>query len=180
MTEAIRLIQGVTSPAQVNRIIDWNYGRNKLELDSNLEINMLAEEAKEYFDAKTFVDRVDAVCDLIFVGVGTLAKTSNAYHLSAKELFAPIDFILTDFVGRVEAEGISSEVFMGMLTESLDAVITANEEKGTDRDENGKVKKPEGFVPPEERIAEIVEKFKALSTEAATQDMGQVFPQGGN
>ena len=180
MTEAIRLIQGVTTPSQVNRIIDWNYERNELVLDSNLEINMLAEEAKEYFDAKTFVDRVDAVCDIIFVGVGTLAKTANAYHLSAKELFAPIDFILTDFVGRVEAEGLNSDVFMQMLGESLDAVISANEEKGTEKTPDGKIKKPEGFVPPEDRITDIIEKYKAISQSAGAGDMGQVFPEGGN
>jgi len=161
MTEAIRLIQGVTKPEQVNRIVDWNKARNGLALNSDLEVDMLREEAKEYFDAATFVDRVDAVCDLIFVGVGTLAKTANAYHLVAKGLFGPIDFVITDFVGRVEAEGIMLDNLVPMLVECLDAVISANEEKGTEKDENGKIIKPDGFVPPEERIAEIVAQYRA-------------------
>ena len=180
MTTAIRLIQGVTTPQQVNRIVDWNIERNELALDSNLEINMLAEEAKEYFDAKTFVDKVDAVGDIIFVGVGTLAKTTNAYHLSAKELFAPIDFILTDFVGRVETEGIGSDFFLPMLSEVLDAIIDANEEKGTEKDEKGKVKKPEGFVPPEGRIAVIIEKYIATSAAQNKTQTEDIFPQGAN
>ena len=173
MTDAIRLIQGVTTPTQVNRIVDWNKERNNFELDSNLEINMLAEEAKEYFEADNIVDRMDAVCDLIFVAVGTLTKSANAYHLAAKEIFSPIDFILSDFVGRVQSEGITGDNFMPMLGDCLDAVISANESKGTEKDENGKVKKPEGFVPPEETIARIIAGYKS-----GRNDTEEVFKGG--
>jgi len=176
MTDAIRLIQGVVAPEQINAIVDWNKERNEFELNSNLEVNMLREEVVEYFDAETYIDRVDAVCDIIFVAVGTIAKATYAFHMAAEGLLAPIDFVLTDFVGRTQVEGISPEQMMPMLGEALGAVITANQQKGTEKDEDGKVKKPEGFVPPEEAIAEIIEKYKNVDN---SDQVAEMFEQTG-
>ena len=158
MLQAIQLIQSVVSPSQVNAIVDWNKARNELALDSNLEINMLAEEAKEYFDATTFVKQVDAVGDLFYVAVGMLAKSAKGYNLASEGILSPIDFILTDFVGRAEAKGI--EDIRELLSRSMDAIIEANNAKGTEKTPEGKVKKPDDFVPPEEKIAEIIKELQ--------------------
>lgn len=176
MTDAIRLIQGIATPTQINRIVDWNRKRNNFELNSDLEIDMLREEVKEYFDAETFVDQMDAVCDVVFVAVGTVAKSAYGFHISTKELFSPIDFVLTDFVGRAEAEGIAPEQFMQSISVCLDIVIDANEQKGTERDEAGKVIKPAGFVPPEETIAAVLESFKNADD---SQEVAKMFAAEG-
>jgi len=179
MTEAIKMVQALATPKQINRIVDWNDSRNELVLDSNLEINMLTEEATEYYDAKEFVGKVDAVCDILFVGIGTLAKTSKAFHLMPKGLFGSVDFIITDFVGRAEAEGIGQEHFLEFLSTCMDIVIDANYNKGTEKDEDGKVIKPTDFVPPEAAIAKVIEEFKARSISQEQLDPSQVF-QGGS
>jgi hypothetical protein len=132
---------------------------------------MLREEVTEYFDAETYVDRVDAVCDIIFVAVGTIAKATYAFHMAADGLLSPIDFVLTDFVGRTQEEGVEPEQMMPMLSDCLTVVIEANEQKGTEKDENGKIKKPEGFVPPEEKIAEIIENYKNIDNSGQVNEM---------
>jgi hypothetical protein len=165
MTKAINLIQGVTTPEQINRVVDWNKERNGFELNSDLEVDMLREEVVEYFDAEEYVDRVDAVCDIIFVAIGTISKATYAFHMASEELLSPVDFVLTDFVGRTQAEGIDLELLVPLISECLSVVIEANEQKGTEKDENGKVKKPEGFVPPEETIAKIIESYKNAASE---------------
>ena len=163
MERAIQIIQTFVTPIQLTRIVDWNKERNDLELDSNLEVNMLSEEAKEYFDAKEFVYQLDAVCDLLFVGTGTLAKTSKAFHLISKGLFGSLDFIMTDFVGRVSNQGISSQHFIPLLSESLDIVIDTNYTKNSQKDEQGKVIKPVDFIPPEAKLQVVIDKFIMLS-----------------
>jgi hypothetical protein len=171
MTDAVRLIQGVVAPDQINRIVDWNKKRNGFELNSDLEVNMLREEVTEYFDAAEYVDKVDAVCDVIFVAVGTIAKATYAFHMAADGLLSPIDFVLTDFVGRTQEEGISAEQMMPMLSDCLGAVIEANEQKSAEKDTDGKVKKPEGFVPPEKKIAEIIESYKNIDNSGQVNEM---------
>jgi predicted HAD superfamily Cof-like phosphohydrolase len=44
-------------------------------MDKQLEISMLSEELTEFKDAKTEVDELDAIVDLIYVSIGTLHKT---------------------------------------------------------------------------------------------------------
>ena len=176
MTEAIRLIQGIVTPEQINEIVDWNKERNEFELNSDLEVNMLMEEVKEYFDAEEYVDKMDAVCDTIFVAVGTLAKSAYGYHIATKEILSPLDFVLTDFVGRTAKEGIDPQGFMPLVSDCLTAVIDANKEKGTEKDADGKVIKPEGFVAPEDRLAEIIENHKNIDR---SEDVAEMFQNAG-
>jgi hypothetical protein len=178
MTNAINFIQSLVAPEQLARIVDWNKARNNLDLDSNLEISMLAEEAKEYFEAETFVDQTDAVCDLLFVGVGTLAKSAKAFHLTAEGLFSPIEFIISDYIARAAEQGISTEVIGQFLGECLTAVIDANEAKGTEKDENGKVIKPDDFVAPEQRIAAILDSYLNANDAGQVQQVFD-FEKGG-
>ena len=59
------------------RVYEWNRDRQNLEYNAALEHRMLTEELKEYADGVSLIDRVeqvDAICDLIFVALGTLVK----------------------------------------------------------------------------------------------------------
>lgn len=61
---------------QLVRTHDWNKARGNTPttLDLGLEVDMLSEELQEFVDAKTDVDRFDALLDLQFVLQGTLYK----------------------------------------------------------------------------------------------------------
>ena len=56
------------------RVIDWNAARYDQEYDYELATNLLLEETQELFDAKTAVDKLDAIGDITFVAIGVLWK----------------------------------------------------------------------------------------------------------
>ena len=69
---------------QVERTIKWNTDRGNTPdtLNWTLEENMLQEELDEFKEAKTDVDRLDAILDIFFVGIGTLSKMGlNQYNI---------------------------------------------------------------------------------------------------
>ncbi len=161
MIDGLRLLQGVVTPTQFNRIADWNMERNNLDLNSKLEIEMIMEEVKEYYEADTFIDRLDAVADIIFVAVGTYTKATKNFHLVQDNYLAPLEMVLTDFVGRYEVEGINVEI-TAVITEVLNIVIDANERKGTNKDENGKIIKPDDFISPEDTISDYIDYLRTF------------------
>ena len=55
-------------------VYKFNQMRNEFEWDSQLEIKMYQEEAREFFDAKNLAQRVDAVIDCQYVRMGTEMK----------------------------------------------------------------------------------------------------------
>ncbi len=61
---------------QIDRTIEWNTirGNTPNTLNWDLEIAMLQEELDELKEAKTDVDRLDALLDLQFVGTGSMGK----------------------------------------------------------------------------------------------------------
>lgn len=58
----------------VERVVDWNIARFDREFNYPLEHSMLTEEMDELYRAKTAVDKLDAVGDILFVAIGTLWK----------------------------------------------------------------------------------------------------------
>lgn len=56
------------------RVCAWNEARYKREYDKKLTISLLREEYKEYLEATTEVDQLDALCDLVYVAMGGLWK----------------------------------------------------------------------------------------------------------
>lgn len=62
----------------MNRILQrvgaWNAARYEQEHSLPLTVSLLREEQREFLEAKTPVDRLDALCDLIFVSIGALWK----------------------------------------------------------------------------------------------------------
>ena len=66
----------------VKRITLWNKnrGNKKGHIDYMLEHKMLEEEVDEFFEAEKDVDRLDALCDVVFVAIGSMYKLGLNYH----------------------------------------------------------------------------------------------------
>lgn len=64
------------------RVAKWNEARYPRVYNHELAVSLLEEELTEYFEAKTSVDQLDALCDLVYVSMGILWKT----HVSMKML----------------------------------------------------------------------------------------------
>jgi len=164
------VIKGTITAQQFTKIVDWNRKRNDLSYSKSLELSMLREEMQEYWAATDVVDKLDAVADILFVGAGTMAKVANYEARGgviedfpfSEETF---DALMFDLVGALHNEGIAVKFFIDLIQETLDIVIEANSAKLAEKDKNGKVKKPEGFVGPESKIKKLVKKYQKLSKE---------------
>lgn len=62
------------TPEIYKRICRWNEARFPQEYDHFRNMTMLFEELKEWYEAKTDTDALDALCDIIFVGCGCMWK----------------------------------------------------------------------------------------------------------
>lgn len=72
----------------VNKISTWNYVRGNTIFDDKLAYEMLLEELTEFYQAKTAVDRADALGDLAFVALGELYKLSGSDLKAEAIMFA--------------------------------------------------------------------------------------------
>jgi len=147
------------------QIARWNYKRNNTNFDPELELRMLSEEAQEfkdgmlmYFEGNTS-DRLDAIIEMIdawadyqFVMQGSIFKYLGSdksfdwYSIKVQEKY--MYSILTDTLG-LDPE---------MLNASLQAVIDANNAKGTEK-VNGKIQKGPDWVDPKATIKQFLETY---------------------
>lgn len=70
------------------RVAKWNEERDNLTYNSALEYRMLSEELAEYSQGASMLDeieQIDAICDLLFVALGTLAKMAHSNGFDAYE-----------------------------------------------------------------------------------------------
>lgn len=153
------------------RIIDWNQKRNGLEFKMDLELRMLQEEAQEFLISENIVEYLQEYSDFIFVYSGTLAKyyadesTTLEHFRQSRDLFAELQAWAQEFL-QYAGQLLSNELMLlcpndeeklnVILNQSLEAVIKANEAKGTEKDENGKVKKGPNYRKPVEAINDII------------------------
>jgi len=144
----------------VSKIVDWNRKRNNLEFDDELEEKLLGEELSEYWEADTIVGKLDSICDTFFVGVGTLAKSAKNLEAVEGEFLNYLQFNLTDFMSRMLAEGYSSNKTIKAIHKGLEIVLEANEQKLATKNKDGKVTKPKGFIPPEQKLEKMLKELK--------------------
>lgn len=64
----------LTQQELVSEVIRWNQLRYKREYNHELTYNLLTEEANEYLAADLINDKLDAIGDITFVGIGALWK----------------------------------------------------------------------------------------------------------
>jgi hypothetical protein len=145
------------------RIAQWNYNRDNINFDPELELRMLTEEAQEFKDGMlmlakadaessydaAIVELVDAWCDYQFVMSGSIFKYLgsdipfdwDSIRTQERYMFT----ILNKQLGIDEAT----------LNICLDCVITANEAKGTKKIK-GKIQKGDTWRDPKDTILNIL------------------------
>ena len=163
------------------RIIDWNKKRNGLEFDIALEQSMLTEEAREFFMANTLAERLQEYSDFVFVSVGTRAKffsyssdisIERFVHLKGMMdiMFSWMDDFCAEAIALITQEIISIAkandthrygregiaLAQGLYDGALEAVVTANEVKGSEKNENGKIVKGDNYVTPQVAIDQML------------------------
>ena len=57
-----------------NRVAKWNAARYPREYNHALSVALLREEFQEWLDATSVVDKLDALCDQVYVALGVLWK----------------------------------------------------------------------------------------------------------
>ena len=62
----------------IQRVNAWNEARYKREHNLALTVSLLREEQREWLEAKAPVDKLDALCDLVYVAMGALWKLDVA------------------------------------------------------------------------------------------------------
>lgn len=67
-----------------DRVSKWNAQRYDRKYDSKLAISLLREEYEEWLHAEEEVDKLDALCDTVFVAMGVLWKV-NITHEELEE-----------------------------------------------------------------------------------------------
>lgn len=139
-------------------VTKFNKQRNNFDLDVELEQDMIEEEIKEFWDADTVAERLDALVDTEYVWIGTKIKYSyngcgipeNTKTFVEDSLKLMYDY-LQDELG---------EYFWGCLSKANKIVCQANELKGTELDEKGKVIKTKEYkeaIDATKRIALMIE-----------------------
>lgn len=154
------------------RIIDWNRERNGLKLDPELEVAMLTEEANEFFMSTNLVNMLREYADFMFVWTGTKAKYLSYYpdmrmnancFLDNQEQFYAFEKwankVMDSMGDLVEEELAAINLNTDkhtIIRKTLEAVVSANENKGTERDECGKIAKGPNYIAPDKAIAMIL------------------------
>lgn len=148
-----------------HKIVAWNLKRNGLTFDPILEAKMLSEEANEFYTAPSLVERIREFADFEFVLVGTKAKFYAKKYEDHRELaYANEHFKYLmawarnakEYMRKVLIEEIGWEKYHPIMSAAIDAVTAANNAKGTEKDENGKVVKGPNYVSPSYVIATIL------------------------
>ena len=76
------------------RVCDWNAARYDQEYDQPLTLKLLVEEYKEWCDAETEVDELDAICDVTYVAMGAIWKLGKGLNfIKMKEAFAIVNHL---------------------------------------------------------------------------------------
>jgi hypothetical protein len=148
-------------------ITKWNYKRNGLVLDRELERNMLDEEAQEFNEGlimylnntslklEAVVDMVDAYCDFNFVYTGTISKQIGDSQWIDEE--KRMMYMNTYLIEILFAHGVQIFTPEGksIIDSSIEYVIEANKKKPITKT-SGKVIKGEDWVDPKEQIKELL------------------------
>ena len=153
-----------------NRVAHWNGLRYPRIYNHSLTLDLLREEHQEFLDATEPVDKLDALCDIIYVACGALWKL-KVDRLCLLSLAKPnnwIDSIETDSdiillkglilstAGRMIDMGLSVE----QCNIALNIVCDSNDSKSVRMTAPGvkaNIDKGTGFVAPEPRLKELLE-----------------------
>jgi len=72
------------------KVTHWNAQRYERKFDLELTINLLREEYQEWLKAKNPVDKLDGLCDIVYVAMGAIWKANinegNLYDAEAQAI----------------------------------------------------------------------------------------------
>lgn len=154
----------------------WNYLRNELKYNPELEQAMLDEEAKEFNDAfkmylhlitsdsyytedtllGEIVDMVDAYCDYMYVYTGTALKAIGFKHIDASHTQSVMHSVLTEVLLTHGVQMYDGKGTLPLLEEAFQYVIEANNKKPLTKTK-GKVTKGKDFIDPKALIKELLQ-----------------------
>lgn len=135
----------------------WNILRDNTTYNAELEKAMFAKEINELFEAireRDLVEILDALADMRFVMWGAEFKGNIVDEVVDFDMAWYDSYHLVDDLIEVKN-------FDELFEEIYDNVITANELKPTEKNEQGKIIKGPNFVAPNEAHKKTIEKFGA-------------------
>jgi len=140
-------------------VMKFNKERNQLKWDMKLELDMVREEIREFWDAETIAERLDALVDTEYVWIGTQIKSSYNTVSLPDELVNSIRQTL-GLMGDVLEEELG--VHMSDCYHSARKIVCEiNSMKGTDKDKDGKVKKHKELRDATKEIALMIQSVTA-------------------
>jgi hypothetical protein len=140
-------------------VYEFNKNRNQFKYDASLEVKMFKEEVREFYEANTLAERVDAIVDCYYVKTGTQMKL--AYNNK------PLELPYVDSTGlmyNILLDEVKDEQKLNdIILKATDIVCKANELKGS-KLVDGKVSK-DGFNIPvtkqiEDMIKDVLNEYK--------------------
>jgi len=143
-------------------VVNFNKKRNKLAWNDVLEIKMLDEEIREFWDATTVAERVDAYIDTQYVWIGTRVKASYnsvAINIDVRNTINQTLELMEDYLKEELGKHYDT-----VIANAKKIVCSANELKGSKLNEDGKVIKDEKY-----RAAIDATKSIALMIEEVTK-----------
>lgn len=142
-----------------NRVANWNNQRYDRQYNHALTLSLLTEEFGEWYDSATDVDRVDAMCDVVYVAFGALWKLKlsdnamsqvmnqclqDAFIILDNSVIEPVHFIAAELasmhkessfegLARIIGFGLGQLYHMGFspaeAVEALQIVCDSNDSK---------------------------------------------------
>jgi hypothetical protein len=143
-------------------IFEFNRQRNGLEYNEQLEKDMLLEEVREFWEAETVAERVDAYIDTIYVYKGSQIKASYNGKVLPTELADWVEYTIS-LMENFLRETLKKDTAI-VLHKALDIVIKANQLKGNALDENGKVFKDEEYKKAIDATKQIEKMIEEVTT----------------
>ena len=161
------------------RVADWNEARFDREYSNEQTVRLLREEYKEYLDAETDVDKLDALCDVIYVCEGAKWKLHHEGDFLKRAINNPVDsavYFVSDGI-ELLADGIVppvecleyivvvayTEMFRMLKSHAaciiaLIVVCDSNDSKVVKKiATEAKAGKGDSFIAPEPRLKELLE-----------------------
>ena len=171
-------------------IAKWNYDRNGLEFDRELERDMLDEEAYEFklgledylrddnlFKVLSVVEMIDAYCDFNFVLTGTISKAIDLFNVIPMDVYEKqMVYMNTFIIEALVKHGVKvyDKEGKSIIDYAMGYVIEANHKKCENKTTT-KVEKGKDWVDPKSRIKNLLiergfnentEEVKSLSKKA--------------
>ena len=132
-------------------VMDFNSKRNGFKYDEELEIKMFTEEVREFYDATTLAERIDAIVDCYYVKTGTQMKLAYSNRKLELPYVDSTGLMYNILLDEVKDEQKLNEIIL----KATDIVCKTNELKGN-KLVNGKVSKDGFNIPVTKQIEDMI------------------------